>query len=507
VTAINAAAASADRVDADAIVIGIARDGDGMAIAPGAEALDAAFGHQLAAVLRSMGATGELGECHRLPAPDGVAAPLIQAVGLGEPPRRGGYSPQALRYAAGAATRQLAGRREVALALPVTGDPREAVTAIATGALLGAYAFDRYRRSSAARHEPAVESIIVLGAGRAAPVRRALQRAEVVCGAVGQARDLVNTPPSDLHPKEFAAWASGQATELGLEVEVLDERALKRGGYGGILAVGQGSVNPPRLVRIDYRHPRARRHLAFVGKGITFDSGGLSLKPTASMDWMKADMGGAAAVVAATFAIARLGFAVDVTTWAPLAENMPSGSAQRPSDVFTAYGGTTVEVLNTDAEGRLVLADGLARASEDDPDLIVDVATLTGAQVTALGSRVSAVMSNDDALRTAVVDAAGRAGEAMWPMPLPPELRKGLDSAVADIANMGETHGGMLTAATFLREFVGNRDGEQIPWAHLDIAGPSFNHDAPYGYTPRGGTGIAVRTLVQLADDVAARRI
>ena len=230
-----------------------------------------------------------------------------------------------------------------------------------------------------------------------------------------------------------------------------------------------------------------------------------SLKPAASMDWMKSDMGGAAAVINAVVAIARLKLAVNVTGWAPLAENMPSGSAQRPSDVLTIYGGKTVEVLNTDAEGRLVLADALVRASEEQPDLIVDAATLTGAQLVALGTHTSAVMANTDDLRRQVVDAAERAGEQMWPMPLPPELRKSLDSAVADIANMGESFGGMLVAGMFLKDFVGHREGEQIPWAHLDIAGPAFNQGDAYGYTPKGGTGAAVRTFVQLAEDLAAR--
>jgi len=310
-----------------------------------------------------------------------------------------------------------------------------------------------------------------------------------------------------LHPREFAEIAAAEAKRVNLGIEILDEKALKKAGYGGIIGVGQGSVNPPRLVRLSYRHPKATKTLALVGKGITFDSGGLSLKPAAPMEWMKSDMGGAAAVLTAMVAIAELKLAVNVTGWAPLAENMPSGTAQRPSDVLTIYGGKTVEVLNTDAEGRLVLADALVRASEELPDFIVDAATLTGAQLVALGTRTSGVMSNDDDFRTAVADAATRAGEQMWPMPLPPELRKSLDSSIADIANIGEPFGGMLVAASFLNDFIGNRDGEPIPWAHLDIAGPAFNQGDPFGYTPKGGTGAAVRTFVQIADDVASGRL
>jgi leucyl aminopeptidase len=289
-----------------------------------------------------------------------------------------------------------------------------------------------------------------------------------------------------------------------MHAEVLDEKALERGGYGGIVGVGQGSVHPPRLVRMEYAPAHAETTVVFVGKGITFDSGGLSLKPPKSMETMKSDMGGAAAIIGAMQAIATLGPAVRVIGYLPIAENMPSGTAQRPSDVLTIYGGKTVEVLNTDAEGRLVLADALARSAEDSPDVVVDVATLTGAQVVALGTRISAVMANDDALRDAVVASAGRAGEAMWPMPLPAELRKGLDSAVADLANVsGDRSGGMLVAGLFLREFV----PAGVRWAHLDIAGPSFNDGQPHGYTPKGGTGAATRALVQIALDAAEGRL
>ena len=318
------------------------------------------------------------------------------------------------------------------------------------------------------------------------------------------ARDLVNTAPSDLVPATLADEAERVAAASGLQAEVLDEKALEENGYGGIVGVGQGSVNPPRLVRLEYAPAQADKTVVFVGKGITFDSGGLSLKPPKSMETMKSDMGGAAAIIGAMQAIAILAPAVRVIGYLSIAENMPSGSAQRPSDVLTIYGGKTVEVLNTDAEGRLVLADALARSAEDAPDVVVDVATLTGAQVVALGTRISAVMANDDALRDAVVAAADRAGEAMWPMPLPAELRKGLDSAVADLANVApDRNGGMLVAGLFLREFV----PAGVRWAHLDIAGPSFNDGQPHGYTPKGGTGAATRALVQIAVDAAEGRL
>ena len=310
----------------------------------------------------------------------------------------------------------------------------------------------------------------------------------------------VRSLPGHASPRRPSGWPRA----AGLDVEVLDEKALADGGYGGITGVGQGSVHPPRLVRVAYTHPDAAKTVVLVGKGITFDSGGLSLKPPKSMEAMKSDMGGAAAVLAAVSAIAQLGPAVNVVGYLCMAENMPSGTAQRPSDVITIYGGRTVEVLNTDAEGRLVLADALARSAADSPDLLIDVATLTGAQLVALGPRIMGVMANDDAVRDGVVDAARRAGEAAWPMPLPEELRKGLDSAVADIANVTRSrNGGMLVGGLFLREFV--PDG--VRWAHLDIAGPAYHEGEPYGYTPKGGTGAAVRCLVQVALDVADGRL
>ncbi len=307
-----------------------------------------------------------------------------------------------------------------------------------------------------------------------------------------------------LVPATLAAEAERVAADHGLDVEVLDEKALAEGGYGGILAVGQGSVHPPRLVRLSYRHPGATKTVVLAGKGITFDSGGLSLKPPKSMEHMKSDMAGAAAVLGAMQVISELAPAVNVVSYLATAENMPGGGAQRPTDIITIYGGKTVEVLNTDAEGRLVLADALARSAADSPDLLVDVATLTGAQSVALGRRTAGVMANDDAVRDGIVDSSRRAGESFWPMPLPEELRRGLDSDVADLANVSQDRsGGMLVGGLFLREFVpaGTR------WAHLDIAGPAFNEEEAFGYTPKGGTGAAVRTLVQIALDVADGRL
>ncbi|GGP78269.1 leucyl aminopeptidase [Streptosporangium pseudovulgare] len=479
--------------DTDALVVGVHSSPDGPVPAPGAEGLDDALGGRLAATLGAMGVKGKAGEIAKVPTFGALSAPLLVVAGLGDAPE-GDHDPEVLRRAAGAATRALAGTARAALALPAADAGRTG--AVALGALLGAYSFDRYRTGDAPTAP--VGELTVLS--RAEDAQAAVDRAVTVAESVSLVRDLVNTPPSDLWPARFAEIAQETGSQAGLSVEVLDENELKEAGFGGIVAVGQGSANPPRLVRLAYSHPEATKRVAFVGKGITFDSGGLSLKPTASMDWMKSDMGGAGAVFGALVAIARLGLKVNAVGYLCLAENMPSGTAQRPSDVFTSYAGKTVEVLDTDAEGRLVLIDGIARAGEDEPDVIVDVATLTGAQIVALGWRTAGVMANDDELREAVVEVAGEQGEAAWGMPLPEELRKGLDSPVADIANLHpERFGGMLTAAIFLREFV----PAGVSWAHIDMAGPAFNKGEPHGYTPKGGTGAITRTLVGIAERYA----
>jgi leucyl aminopeptidase len=490
----------------DALVLGVARGDDGPVLVEG-PGLPRGLRSALSGTLSALGITGRPDEVTKVPAGGEVRAGVVVLTGLGPVATGRGatYDPETLRRAAGAATRALSGTGTVAVALP-TADPA-AVGAVAEGALLGAYAFTRHRaRTQSDVKAPVQDVTVVTSLTKDKAAKAAASRAEEVAAAVHLTRDLVNTAPGDMPPAAFAEAVEAAAKGQPVKVTVLDEKALARGGYGGILGVGQGSSRPPRLLKLEYAPRGASRHLALIGKGITFDSGGLSLKPPAAMESMKSDMAGGAAVAATVLAAARLGLKVRVTGWVPLAENMPSATAQRPSDVLTTYGGRTVEVLNTDAEGRLVLADAIAAASEEHPDAIVDVATLTGAQMIALGNRVAAIMSNDDDLRGRVQAAAERAGESMWPMPLPQELRASMDSPVADIANMGDRYGGMLVAGLFLKEFVGSRsDGDgQIPWAHLDIAGPSFNTDKPWGYTPKGGTGHAVRTLLTLAEEHAS---
>ncbi|WP_265523681.1 leucyl aminopeptidase [Oerskovia flava] len=496
----------------DALVVGTHTTTDGVAIVGGDLPADVVT--ELEALAPALAVTGAPDEVRRVPAGASVKAGVLVLTGLGARDTEGTFSAETLRRAAGAAVRELGAVTSVAVALPAADEAD--VAAIAEGALLGAYAYTRYRDGGAqtagkptgkgagkaaagsADRSPvpgAVASIEVLTPfARGAKAKAAVERAAVLAAAVHGTRDLVNTAPNDLYPAAFADLAKASARGTGVKVSVLDDKALASGGYGGLTAVGQGSARGPRLVKLTYSPSRPQAKVALVGKGITFDSGGISIKPAKGMEAMKSDMAGAAAVLHTVLAAARLGLPVAVTGWLCLAENMPSGTAQRPSDVITIRGGKTVEVLNTDAEGRLVMADGLVAAVEDKPDVVIDIATLTGAQVVALGHRVSAVMGSDS-VRTEVVDAAGAAGEQFWPMPLPEELAASMKSKVADIANIGDRFGGMLVAGLFLREFTGD-----TPWAHLDIAGPSFNEGSAHGYTPVGGTGVGVRTLLALLE-------
>lgn len=491
----------------DAIVIGVhqrdgadrAQDGE-LLVAAGCESVVAAFDGQLTATLELLGATGAVGEVTKLATFGTVTAPLVVAVGLGPEPDGAVPPAETLRRGAGAAVRALAGLARVALALPVPDDQAGPATvrALAEGALLGAYQFDAYKT---ARRRPPVRSVAVHAPqARDRAARAELRYAKVAAGAVARARDWVNTAPNDLRPPVFADQVAQAAAEAGLEVEVLDERALRRGGYGGILAVGQGSQAPPRLVRLGYtpsRPPRAR--IALVGKGITFDTGGVSIKPSHGMWEMTSDMAGAAAVAATMLAVAARKPDVAVTGWLPMAENMPSGSAYRPGDVITMYSGKKVEVLNTDAEGRMIVADAIARACEEEPDYLLETSTLTGGQVVSLGRRVAGVMGTPE-LCQRVKEAGEAVGEPAWPMPLPDEIRKALDSTVADLAQVNtERVGTMLQGGAFLSEFV----AEGVSWAHLDIAGPGYHSGEPYGYVSKGGTGFPVRTLLRLVETLS----
>ena len=483
---------------ADVLVLGVRATDDG----PRLLAEDAAFAG-LAAGLDAIGVTGGVDELVRVPASIGSAR-SIALVGIGSSTP----SEDTLRYAAGTATRRLTGVASLVLALPTLSSAE--VLAVLEGAAIGAYSYTAYRSSSLEETKlPASEITISTGSelGGIEAGNELLSRAAIVAAAIHSVRDLVNAPPSDLYPESFADAVLELAEGLPVEVEVMAEDELLAGDFGGILGVGQGSTRGPRLVKLSYSPATARQHLALVGKGITFDSGGLSLKPPAGMVGMKYDMTGAATVMAVVFAAARLGLDIRLTAWLCLAENMPSGSAARPNDVLRMRGGMTVEVLNTDAEGRLVMADGLVAASEEFPDAIIDVATLTGAQRVALGDRFSGVMG-DDTFVGQVTAQARAVGEQFWAMPLPGELRALLKSDVADIANVkiGNTAAGMLLAGVFLQEFVGpqaDAAAGRIPWAHIDIAGPAHNAGSGYGFVGTGPSGVAVRTLIALAEEIS----
>ena len=489
----------ADEMEADVLVIGVSSEDESPVVhsVPGFPDLGD---------VSVFGASGRRDHLTRIPA-TGIAAKSIALIGLGS----GELTGDALRYAAGSVTRQLRGAESVAFALPTS--TADDVVAVLEGAAMGAYAYTDYRVDSLATTKPPVTSITVLTSVEGAA--DAPTRAVVTATAMATVRDLVNMPPSDLYPETFAARTAELAEGLDVELTVWDEEALLRDGFGGILAVGKGSTRGPRLVKVVWSPPAttgAEKHLALVGKGITFDSGGLSLKPAGSMIGMKYDMTGAATVLSVALAAAALQLPVKVTAWLCLAENMPSGTAARPNDVIRIRGGKTVEVLNTDAEGRLVLADGLVAAGEEQPDAIIDVATLTGAASVALGTRYVGAMGDEKVIAD-LLAASKSVGELFWHMPIPAEFRPLLASDVADIANIkpGNTAGGMLIAAAFLADFIGKREsedgaGDKIPWAHLDIAGAANNAGAFHGFTGKGPTGVAVRTLLALAESYAASK-
>jgi leucyl aminopeptidase len=502
----------------DAIVIGVhsqsgESDGAGgyastLLLATGAESIAVAFDGALTKTLALLGATGAAGEVVKFATLGTITAPVIAAVGLGPEPIGAAPGPETLRRAAGAVVRSLAGSATVALTLPLPDDEDApaALRAVAEGALLGGYRFAGYKTRPQPTRRPQVGSIAVhVPDAEDRTAQAEMARAAIVAGAVARSRDWVNTAPNELRPPAFADAVAAAARDAGLTVEVLDEEALAAGGYGGIVAVGQGSEAPPRLVKLTYTpagDAADGKRVALVGKGITFDTGGVSIKPAQGMWEMKSDMAGAAAVGAAMLAVAELKPAVPVTAYLPMAENMPSGTAYRPGDVVTMFNGKRVEVLNTDAEGRMILGDAMARACADGCDYLLETSTLTGGQVIALGKRIAGVMGTSE-LCARVQTAGDAVGEPAWPMPLPDDVRKGMESDVADISQVNagmDRAGHMLQGGVFLREFV----TDEVSWAHIDIAGPGYHSGEPTGYWTKGGTGVPVRTLLQLIDDIAA---
>jgi leucyl aminopeptidase len=442
--------------------------------------------------------TGKKGEHLLVPKRRGdrFAADAVLLVGVG---KKEAFDLAALRRAMGRAggTARRFGTVATTAALAFgSKQAADAVQAAAEGLALGAYRFDRYRSTK----EPGgLTKVVVAGSSRweGKAAKAALKRAEVIVDAVCWARDLVNTPAADMPPATIAKEAQAMAKQVGLTCKVWNETQLAQGGFGGILGVGQGSANPPRMIELTYTGAGRATPIALTGKGIAFDSGGLSIKPAEGMESMKCDMGGAASILAAMKVIARLKPRINVIAAIPSSENMPSGTAQRPGDVITHRGGTTSEVLNTDAEGRLILADALAYLNERNPQLIIDTATLTGACMVALGADITGAMGNDDDLVAEVVRAGAEVGEPTWALPLHRDYRTLIDSKVADVKNIGKRYGGAITAALFLAEFVGD-----TPWCHMDIAGPAFAESAN-DLGPAGATGAPVRTLVRFVLDRA----
>jgi leucyl aminopeptidase len=480
-----------DRTRTDLVVIGVGTGKGGRLVAaPGAEPVAAAYGRKFAPLLASMGFTGRFGDVVKVPTHGTISAGQLLAVGLGPVDTT---TAETVRRAAGVAARNLGNAASVALALPATDAAH--VRAVAEGFRSGLYRFAAYKSGAGkAQKDAAAEVVVLSDVARQAEVTDNVATARIVGEAIDRTRDWVNTPANELAPLDFAARIRTAARGTGVRVEVLDVDKLTELGCGGILGVGQGSANPPCLVKLTWRPKEPVGSVALVGKGVTYDSGGLTIKPISSMPTQKMDMAGAAAAVNATLAAAALDLPVALSTYLPMAENMISGSAMRPGDVLTTLSGKTVEVLNTDAEGRLILADALTMAARDEPDVIVNVATLTGHCVVALGDRVAGLFGDDETVAE-LQRAADVTGELFWHLPIPDEQRRTVrtESRIADLLQHNWVRwGAALYAAAFLEQFV-----EERPWVHLDIAGPAYNTGGAWGHVPSGGTGFAVATLVE----------
>jgi leucyl aminopeptidase len=478
-----------EQVVADLLAVPVFADRE---LGPGADLVDDLLGRSMSLerFMEEAGFSGKSGQTLLVPAVAGIAARAVFLVGVGT---RDAVDAAVLRHAGAAIARRATKAPVVVTTLAAAAaalEPSDAARATAEGFALGAYQFLDYKTNG----DPSQLRRVVIAPGGAG-VSTALHRAKVITDAVCWARDLVNEPSGSKSPTEFANAARKLLTGKGVTVTVLNETQLRSEKMGGVIGVAQGSERPPRFVKAVYNPPGSKAHgtVALVGKGVVFDSGGISIKPAEGMEAMKTDMGGAAAALAAMSTLKALGVKARVVAYAPMVENMPSGTAIRPGDVLRMRSGTTVEVLNTDAEGRLILADALSLAVDDGVDAIVDLATLTGACVVALGEKVAGLMGNEAGWVEQVRRASERAGEPMWHLPLPDDMRKQLESEVADLRNIGANrYGGALTAGLFLEAFV-----DDVPWVHLDIAGPA-RAPADDGELVRGGTGFGVRTLVEL---------
>jgi len=459
-------------------------------------AVDRALGGAITRLIKAGEATGKWGEQVLVHSLGRLPAERILVMGLGKPEE---LTPDRVRAVAAEAARTLrkVGARRIGTIVHGAGvgglNAGQSAQAAVEGTLLGLYRFTRYKTND--DHAKAIERLTIVerDARRLDAVKEAVRRGHISAEAACAARDLVNEPGNTLTPTELARRARAMARAAGVRCEVLGPPALRRLGAGGLLGVARGSQEPPRLIVLTYRGRRGGPHLGLVGKGVTFDSGGISIKPAENMEAMKGDMAGAAAAIAATCAVARLGLPIRVTAVVPATENLPSGTALKPGDILRAMSGKSIEVINTDAEGRLILADALAFARTRQVTHLVDAATLTGACVVALGTINSGAFTNNQAwLET--VQAAGRAaGEKLWPMPMDAEYDELIKSDIAEIKNTGGRKGGAVTAAKFLQHFAG-----ETPWVHLDIAGTSES-DKEKGYQTKGATGVMARTFVALA--------
>jgi leucyl aminopeptidase len=484
---------------ADAIVVnlfeGITAPGGGTG------AVDRALDGAIMRVIVEGGCRGKDGELTLIHTLGKIPATRVLVAGLGKADK---FSLDKIRNLSASVARHLRRSRCTAIASITHGggiaglDPEACAQAIAEGTLLGLYRFDRHKKPP--EDEVEVKELVLLehDGAKLAPLERGVERGVVLAEAANFARDLANEPSNVLTPTELATRAQAWAKDAGLECEVFDKPWIEQQGMGSFLGVAQGSAQPPKFIVLRYRGG-GTRHLVLVGKGITFDTGGISIKPAAGMEEMKGDMSGGAAVIAAMGAIARLKPSISVTAVVPATENMPGGNAIKPGDVLRAMTGTTIEVINTDAEGRLILADGLgyARKESPAPDAIVDVATLTGAISIALGNVAMGAMTNSEPLYARVRKASEASGEKVWQLPMWDEYKEQIKSDVADIKNTGGRGAGSITAAFFLKEFVGD-----TPWVHLDIAGVDF-YEKEKGVLVKGASGIPVRTLVHLALDMA----
>ena len=468
---------------ADALVVPVFAD---LTWGPGADWASESLGGWLAEYLEAMDFSGKTGQTATVPGGENLGYQQVVFVGLGDE-----VDAEGLRRAAGIAGRATRRYEKVTTTLHMVAVDYAAELTV-VGYLLGQYRFEKYLS------EPKESKTELLTLAGAAEVVEEVKRGTVLAAAVALARDLVNEPAIAKPPAELASVAERIAAEQGLDIRVYEEEEIEAERFGGLLGVSMGATNPPRMVVLRYSPEGATRTVALVGKGIVFDSGGLSLKTAKGLETMKTDMSGAAAVFGAIQAIAALELAVNVVAITPLTENLIGGSALRPGDVLRTRNGKTIEVLNTDAEGRLILADALALACEQDPDFVVDIATLTGACIVGLGPTIGGVLSEDDEAAATVIAAAKRSGEQMWRLPLEASYRRFIDSDIADVKNTSSSrYGGAITAALFLAEFV-----DDVPWVHLDIAGPARASSAEH-YIGKGGTGFGVRTLVEVAAALA----